>query len=257
MFRAKYFPWFIVIFLLCAHCQNRQESGQSSTSPADTATALTAEDVDLTQYFPDTLLTRFQEEVEAFSQKDSAWQGGALFVGSSSIRLWESLQQDMQPIPVLNRGFGGSTIPEVLYYFDQLVLPYHPKVIVLYAGENDLATEGAGITPEQVKETFEIFVNTVRAKLPEAEKIYYIAVKPSVARWSLWPRMQQTNQLIRDYASRQAEVVFVNVAAAMMNGDKVKKDIFVKDNLHMNPKGYALWKDLLRPMLLEDFAADQ
>ncbi len=257
MFKVKYFFCLVFITLLCVNCQRRQESGQPSTARADTATALTVDDVDLMQYFPDTLLTRFQDEVEAFSGKDSAWQGGALFVGSSSIRFWESLQQDMQPVPVLNRGFGGSTIPEVLYYFDQLVLPYHPKVIVLYAGENDLATEGVGITPKQVKETFEVFVNTVRAKLPEAEKIYYIAVKPSVARWSLWPRMQQANQLIRDYASQQAEVVFVDVAAAMMEGDEVKQDIFVEDNLHMNSKGYALWTGLLRPMLLEDFKGGQ
>lgn len=243
-------PLFSILSLLVLlMCQPREKQEMPLPQPN---TGLTIDSVDITRYFPDTLLNRFQEAIDTFAEKDSLnppAPGQALFVGSSSIRMWDSLQADMHPIPVINRGFGGSTIPEILHYFEQLVEPYQPKVVLLYAGENDLAMEGAGITPEQVKETFEIFVNTVRGRLPGTEKIYFISVKPSVARWELWPEMEQANQMIQKYARQHDDVVFINVAEKMMDGDTVREDIFIEDNLHMNRKGYELWKETIKPEL--------
>ena len=240
--------------LLVAACQPQTSSETDTTDP--TANLPTVETVTLTHYFPDSLLNRFQPDINAFMQEDSLNTlptSGALFVGSSSIRFWDSLSSDMAPVPVINRGFGGSTLPEVLHYFNQLVPVHKPQVIVLYAGENDLTLEGAGITPESVLETFQIFVNSVKDTLPDT-KVYFISAKPSPARWSLWPQFQQANQLIREYATTQDNVVFVDVADAMLQPDStVKKDIFVADSLHMNRQGYALWTKLIRPQLLDDF----
>ena len=240
--------------LLVAACQPQTSSETDTTDP--TANLPTVKTVTLTHYFPDSLLNRFQPDINAFVQEDSLNTlptGGALFVGSSSIRFWDSLSSDMAPVPVINRGFGGSTLPEVLHYFDQLVPVHQPQVVVLYAGENDLTLEGAGITPESVLETFQIFVNSVKDTLPNTN-IYFVSAKPSPARWSLWPRFQQANQLIREYAATQDNVVFIDVADAMLQSDStVKKDIFVADSLHMNRQGYALWTKLIRPQLLKDF----
>ena len=245
---------FFSCLLLVAACQPKTSSETDTAAP--TANLPTVRTVTLTHYFPDSLLNRFQPDINAFVQADSLDTlptGGALFVGSSSIRFWDNLASDMAPVPVINRGFGGSTLPEVLHYFYQLVPVHQPQVIVLYAGENDLALEGAGITPESVLETFQIFVNSVKDTLP-GTKIYYISAKPSPARWSLWPQFQQANQLIRAYAVTQDNVVFVDVADAMLQPDgMVKKDIFVADSLHMNRQGYALWTKLLHPPLLDDF----
>lgn len=250
------FAAFFYFALLFTACQTSTKQSAQNTA-TEQAFQLTLDSVQLSNYFPDTLLNRFQGEIDDFVRQDSLQptpKQTALFVGSSSIRMWDSLQADMEPVSVINRGFGGSTIPEVLFYFDELILAHQPKNIYLYAGENDLAMTDLNITPAQVLETFQLFVNTVRAKLPDTKNIYFISIKPSVARWDLWPTMQEANQLIKDYASKQKDVYYVDVAAKMLQDDgTVRKDIFIRDSLHMNRTGYALWTETIKPDLLEDF----
>jgi len=192
---------------------------------------------------------RFEESIKTFEAQDQKYgieAGKILFVGSSSIRMWESLEKDMAPHKVINRGFGGSTIPEVLQYFTRVVEPYNPKAIVLYCGENDIS-EGAA--PEEVFQTFVAFSQAVKFKFPKA-KLAYISMKPSVARWDLWPKYQEGNALIKNFIQSDPQMTYLESADSMLdeNGE-VKKDIFIADGLHMNAKGYRGWAKMVKPVI--------
>jgi lysophospholipase L1-like esterase len=164
-----------------------------------------------------------------------------LFVGSSSIRMW--LTAECFPdLAVINRGFGGSHASDVNHFAGRIVLKYAPRIIVFYAGDNDIAD---GKTPEQVAADFEQFVAIVRAKLPDA-KIIYLPIKPSLARWSLWPKMQETNALVKKFVVEQQHVEFVDTATPMLGSDgRPRPEIFLDDGLHMNELGYNLWSETL------------
>lgn len=187
--------------------------------------------------------------IDAFAAQDQAHpppQHGVLFIGSSSINFWHSLAEDFPGVPVINRGFGGSAIEDSTYYVDRIVTPYHPKLIVMYAGDNDVYE---GHSAAQVADDFKGFVARVRKDLP-AVPIVYVSIKPSVARWSLWPTMRQANDLIRDWAATQRGVRFVDIAPAMLDAQgKPRAELFRDDGLHMQHAGYALWIRALKPVL--------
>ena len=187
--------------------------------------------------------------MEAFARQDQAQpppQHAVLFIGSSSINFWHSLAEDFPGVPVINRGFGGSAIEDSTYYADRIVTPYHPRLIVMYAGDNDVYE---GHSAQQVADDFKAFVARVRKDLP-AVPVVYISIKPSVARWSLWPAMREANGLIRDWAATQRGVRFVDIAPAMLDAQgKPRAELFRDDGLHMKPAGYALWIEALRPVL--------
>jgi lysophospholipase L1-like esterase len=169
-----------------------------------------------------------------------------LFVGSSSIRLWTTLARDFAGRPVLNRGFGGSRLPDATYYADRLIAPYRPRAIVLYAGDNDLAE---GCTAQQVRDAFAAFVERARARAPGVP-IAFIAIKPSVARRTLLPRIRRANALVRDYARTQPDVAYLDVFTPMLGADgRPQPRWFGSDGLHMNRQGYALWTGLVRDWL--------
>lgn len=173
-------------------------------------------------------------------------QHGVLFVGSSSIRMWTTLARDFPGVPTINRGFGGSAIADSTHYADRIVIPYRPRVIVMYAGDNDIAE---GCTPRQVLEEFKAFVGRVRRELPHVA-IVYISIKPSLARWALWPRMHEANEQIESWARTRKRVTFVDVASRMLGVDgKPRADLFRDDGLHMTPAGYAIWTTALKPVL--------
>ncbi len=191
----------------------------------------------------------WRPDIEAFVASDRAHEpatGGVLFVGSSSIRLWATLADDFPGVPVLDRGFGGSAIPDTTYYADRIVWPYKPRVIVMYAGDNDMA-EGA--TPAQVLASFQAFVARARAGVPGVPVIY-LSIKPSLSRLALWPQMREANASIRAWAATQKNVRYVDVAAPMLDAQGVPRaELFRPDGLHMTPAGYALWAQALRPVL--------
>ena len=175
-------------------------------------------------------------------------QNGVVFVGSSSIHMWTSLATDFPGAPVVNRGFGGSEISDSTFYADRIVVPLHPRLIVFYAGDNDIY---AGHSPDQVVTDFKAFVATVRARLPNTA-IAFVTIKPSVARWALWPAMHQANDGIAAWASTQKDIRVVDVAAPMLDANgKPRPDLFRADGLHMTPAGYAIWIAALRPVLAE------
>ncbi|MBW3635065.1 MAG: hypothetical protein KY445_01210 [Armatimonadetes bacterium] len=186
-------------------------------------------------------------EIEARDQAGAApTRGAVLFIGSSSIRAWKSLAADFPGLPVYNRGFGGSQIPDSTYYANRLLLPFQPRTVVFYAGDNDIA---AGHTHEQVVGDFQTFAFKVRAALPDA-KIIFLAIKPSIARWKSQPRIVAANRAIAGWMASQPNMTFVDVHTPMLGADgQPRKELYVGDGLHMTPAGYKLWTSLLAPHL--------
>ena len=195
--------------------------------------------------------SHWQPDIAAFVAADHQHppaQHGVLFIGSSSIQFWKSLAQDFPGIPVINRGFGGSALPDSTYYAKQIVWPYQPKLIVLYAGDNDV---NDGATPEQVLASFQQFVTRARQGVPGVP-IVYISIKPSIARLALWPTMKAANDKIRDWAATQDNIRFLDIAPAMVDAQgKPRPELFRPDGLHMQPTGYALWIAALKPVLAD------
>lgn len=173
-------------------------------------------------------------------------KGGIIFIGSSSIRMWSSLAQDFPKHRVANHGFGGSMISDSVQFIDRIVLPYEPRMIVLYAGGNDI---NGGKSPETVAADFRTFVEKVRAKLPDVE-IAYISIAPNPKRWKQIEAVKQANALNAEYCSKTPKMKFIDVFTQMLGPDGLPKpDIYLKDQLHMNPKGYAIWKEIVTPQL--------
>jgi len=182
--------------------------------------------------------------------------GVILFVGSSSIKFWSTLARDMEPLDVVNRGFGGSQLAHVNQFAGRVVLPYRPRAVVLYAGDNDLSWPWSK-SPQTVLNDFKRFLTIVHNGLPETW-IYYISIKPCPARWSNWAAVQQTNRMIADFARTQERVQFIDVTPPMLDDrDKVRGELFRWDGLHLNSRGYALWTSIIKPVLLERFPVEK
>ena len=178
--------------------------------------------------------------------------GSIVFTGSSSIARWETLAEEMKPLDVINRGFGGSQYSDLNQYAKRIVIAYHPHAVVIYEGDNDLAPESSK-TPESVAKDARTLVQTIRAALPETW-IYLISIKPSKSRLSAWPRMKEANRMIRDFARTQEHVQYIDVASAMFDPEgNLRADLFVEDGLHPTPKCYALWTSIIKPLLLQRF----
>lgn len=195
-------------------------------------------------------LSRYDEAIAEFRTADASDMPPAcatLFTGSSSIRFWNSLATDFPDRRVINRGFGGSTIAEVTHYFDQIVAPYKPAQIVFYAGENDL---NAGQTPEKVYADFEAFMEMKDEKLGTTP-VWYIAAKPSKLRVDQMDEQTALNEKIEALSRVRGDLAFIDVVGPMLNDDGAPKDIFVSDNLHMTPEGYAIWTPIVKAALNE------
>lgn len=193
-------------------------------------------------------LNRFEKSIVAFEEEDKTARYSSdviLFTGSSSIFFWKTLAEDMSPHRVLNRGFGGSILPEINHYFERVVKKYQPKIIFLYCGENDIAFD---YTPEESYSSYRKFISLCKSELPDTE-IVFISMKPSPSRWKMWANVDRANKMIADYTSTQDHLHYIDVGPTMMNGSEPDKSIFVKDMLHMNPEGYRRWTNLIKPVL--------
>lgn len=229
--RGLYRPLFAALFLACGPAVVPSPATQVVPQPAVSGA---------NQWEPDIL--RF----EAADRISPPGPGALVFVGSSSIRMWETLEADFPGLPVLNRGFGGSELSDVVQFAERIIVPYRPRVVVVYAGDNDLA---AGETPTQVFEDFRSLVAIVRPKLPEA-RIAFVAIKPSLARLTIMGKARETNQLIRDYARGDDKITYVDVFTPMLDENgQPRRELFLEDGLHMNAGGYAIWRDLIAPIL--------
>ena len=183
---------------------------------------------------------------EAADKKQMPQPDGVLFIGSSSIRMWKTLEQDFPGLPVINRGFGGSQIADSNHFAGRIVHPYKPRQIVLYAGDNDVA---GGKSPETVLADFQQFLKTVRAKLPKV-RVSFIAIKPSLSRWKLSGKMAMANSLVRDACGKDKRLDYIDIWQPMLDDNgKPRPDLFLGDGLHLNAKGYALWTSIVKPYL--------
>ena len=200
--------------------------------------------------------TRFESAIQAFEAEDRAMmppEGAIVVTGSSSIRRWHpTLQQDLAPLTVIPRGFGGSTMQDVEHFLDRIVLPYKPRAVVIYEGDND--TGRYGVPPAEIAGRLEAIVERVHAALP-ATRVYVMSVKPSLARVAVWDKAQETNGLYQRLATENDLVSYIDVATPFLRPDgKVMDDIFIADGLHLNEKGTRIWASTIKAALMANEA---
>lgn len=199
---------------------------------------------------PDPASQKWEPAIRQFElsdRKNAPPKDAVLFVGSSSIRLWPT-RQAFAGLPVINRGFGGSQIADVNDYLQRIVVPYAPRAVVLYAGDNDVA---AGKSAVQVAKDFRSFAGRVHGHLPRTA-IVFVSIKPSIARWNLWPEMRDANRRIRQFIRQDERLHFADIASPMLAGNgRPNPQLFLDDGLHLNDRGYAIWNRVVGACLKE------
>ena len=193
--------------------------------------------------------SKWDAEIAAFAERDAKTpppKGGLLFVGSSTIRMWD-LETSWPGEEVLNNGFGGSTLPDAIYHFEALVATSEPRAVILYSGDNDLSR---GRSVSQVTEDFKTFA-TLSKKTHSGVPIVILAIKPSVKRWSLWSRMAQVNEAVKALCEKTPGLFYADVATPMLgpDGGMPSANWFKEDGLHLSPKGYAEWTKVISGVL--------
>ena len=225
---------YLVALVLAAGCASSPGSGAAAPQQASARRVPIAVD-------------RSEAEIKRFEESDRVAPpapGGIVFVGSSSFRMWKSLESDFPGLPVLNRGFGGSTFPEANHYLSRIVLRYRPRTVVVYEGDNDL-TFGWG--PRQVADDYRTFVRMVRDSLPSA-KIVFVSIKPSPSRWKLVDEQREANRLVRQIVAGDSLQSYVDVFTPMLGANgRPQPELFIADSLHMTPAGYAIWRRQVAP----------
>lgn len=198
---------------------------------------------------------RFKGEISNFEMwdaKNSFPKHGILFVGSSSIRFWES-HNAFPDLPILNRGFGGAEISDVLFYYDQVIGKYDPSVIVFYAGDNDIADHKPA---EQVFADYTNLTTRILHDFPRV-KVIYLPIKPSSSRWELWGKMAEVNRRVEAYNKQNDRLHYIDTATPLLGADgKPIDSLFRDDHLHLKPAGYAIWNAKLKPELESLYQGD-
>ena len=193
---------------------------------------------------PDPL--RFKDEIDTYIQADKSNpppDGCYLFIGSSSMRMWKSLQEDFTGYPVINRGFGGSHFSDAIYYFDDLVNAYNPSKIIIYEGDNDLASSKS---PNKIVKNLKTLLGMIRDNLDQPE-IAIISAKPSPRRWELKDKYEKLNSKFKDLASKSQDLTYIDIYTFMLNGKgRPEPELFLEDSLHMTQKGYKIWEEQIR-----------
>lgn len=192
---------------------------------------------------------QFEPAIRTFEAADKTNPPPAdavLLVGSSSIRKWTNAAVHLAGHRIINRGFGGSHLSDVVAFVDRIVIPYSPKIILLYAGDNDIA---ARKSPERILADFDEFVSRVHIALPDCH-IAYISIKPSPSRERFLGPMRRANRLIQDRITGGTQMDFIDVFTPMLDADgKPRGELFVGDRLHLNERGYQLWTGIIKPYL--------
>lgn len=195
----------------------------------------------------------FRKEIDAFKKADSLdmpAKGMILFTGSSSFTRWKDVQDYFPGYPILNRGFGGSSLPDLIRYADEIIYPYQPKQVVIYCGENDIAASDT-ITAQIVLQRFKQLFTMIRTHLPGVP-VAFVSIKPSPSRWKFQPVVVEANRLIKAFLKKQKRTDFINIYDAMLNVDgSPREELFVEDRLHMKPEGYRIWQPLIRKKLVK------
>ena len=201
-------------------------------------------------------LDRFDDDIEQFVQQDKISfppTDEFLFIGSSSIRLWRTLKEDMKPLKVINRGFGGAHTKHINRHLDKIVLPYQPKAIIFFCGSNDI---NGWNSPQDVFAEFKIFFNSIKKVLPKT-KVFAIGIQPSPSRFSQRSRQQEWNDAVNNLAKSDPNLVYIDVSSAMLSSNNLPMlELYTEDTLHMNQKGYKIWTKLVRENLKKYFPED-
>ncbi|MFN4259583.1 MAG: SGNH/GDSL hydrolase family protein [Gemmataceae bacterium] len=193
-------------------------------------------------------LAKWQKAIAAFEEQDQSQpppKGAILFVGSSSIRLWD-LPKSFPNRPVINRGFGGSHISDSVHFAERVILKHQPRLVVFYAGDNDIAGKKS---PDKVLSDFQALVRKIHAALPKT-RIAFIAIKPSLKRWDMFETQKQANALVADYCGKDERLIYIDIVRPMLGEDgKPRPELFVADGLHLSPAGYRVWTETVQPHL--------
>lgn len=194
----------------------------------------------------------FESEIVAFEEADAKQRpasGGIVFVGSSSIRRWSTLGEDMAPLAVVRRGFGGAHMEHVVHNVRRIVTPYAPRAVVVFVGGNDI---GSGKKAARVADDFRTFLQIVRNDLPGVD-VWLLSMKPSKLRWDQWGEMQKVDAALRALAAADPRVRFVETGTSLLGPDETPDDVYVFDGLHLNAEGYRRWTSVLKPLLMEAY----
>ena len=173
-----------------------------------------------------------------------------VFIGSSSIRKWVTLEEDFSEYTVVNHGFGGSKVADSTYFYDRLITPFNPEVIVIFAGTNDINGTEWSKTGLEVFELFKLFYEKSQLENPDVY-VYYISISPTKARWSVWEDANEANDLIKAYALTQDKLVFIDTTDDLLKNGVPNKDILSFDGLHLNEEGYDIWATIIKPIVTE------
>lgn len=193
----------------------------------------------------------WESEIEQFEKLDivKSYPGNAvIFAGSSSIRLWSTLAQDMAPYNVIQRGYGGAKLSDFAVYADRILYPHPCSAIVLFIG-NDITGSEQDKSPEEVTRLFRNVLMTIRKKLPETP-VFWIAVTPTSSRWIVWPEIKKANEMITKVCNSQHNTYFIGTEDAFLNAEgKPRDELFVSDKLHLNVMGYEVWTQIIKKEL--------
>ena len=194
----------------------------------------------------------FESAIVAFEETDSLGMpppGGIVFTGSSSIRFWDTLAEDMAPLPVIRRGFGGAHMTHVIHNARRVITPYAPRAIVVFVGGNDLAS---GKSVETIVHDFGTFLALMHTDLPDVG-IWLLSMKPSKLRWNQWDEMKRVSAALEEIADDDPRIRFVETGLSLLGPDGSPDDVYVFDGLHLNAEGYRRWTQVLKPQLLEAY----
>ncbi len=199
----------------------------------------------------ETKVTEWEKDIREFERLDSVEtypENSVLFTGSSSIRLWKNIQQDMAPYPAIQRGFGGANMADLAYYTKRIVYPHRFRAVVIFVA-NDITGGSADKKPKEVASLFAYIHKTIRQQFP-GKPIYFIEVTPTNSRWKFWPQIQQVNGLIRKFCAQKSDTYFIETASLYLGEDgKPKSELFIEDQLHQNAEGYQLWTKIIKAKL--------
>jgi hypothetical protein len=193
---------------------------------------------------------RFQPAIEAFLENDKVSPPptkAILFIGSSIFRQWEGLKEQMAPLPVFNRAFGGSRTADILFYMDRIVIPYEPAIIVYYCGSNDV---NAGETAEAISGRFREFVTRVHAKLPET-RVFFVSINRAPQKQDRWDVVDEANRLVREYCRTDKRLGFIDVNPALFDREgNPRLDLYREDRLHFKPHAYLAFTAIIKPIII-------
>ncbi|MCF6242937.1 MAG: GDSL-type esterase/lipase family protein [Bacteroidales bacterium] len=251
----KYFSFFTLLSLLQISCSGQVQDKKQKSIPEIEYSEYKSTQISpvdnrnikrISKFIDTALLKRYYSQIEFFITEDSSHplrQTDIVFSGSSSIRKWKTLQEDMKGLKVINRGFGGSTVPEAIYYADILFFKHHPKKIVFYSGDNDIAFQRWDIN--RVFESYKYFCNVIHSQLPNT-KIYIVSLKPSPARKKYWEKMKVLNDSLRIYIHNQNLCEYIDVSNNLIDSSgNIKEEYFAKDGVHLNKEGYKIWAEII------------